>query len=69
MTDSSVRERILADNEVTADQLRARFRDQGTLVVNFISSPGAGKTTLLEATIERLRERLRIGAIEGDIAT
>jgi hydrogenase nickel incorporation protein HypB len=69
MTDVSVRQRVLADNEAAAAQVRARFHAQGTLVVNLISSPGAGKTTLLEATIARLAHRLRMGAIEGDIAT
>jgi hydrogenase nickel incorporation protein HypB len=34
-----------------------------------MSSPGAGKTTLLERTIERLRGRLTLGVIEGDIET
>jgi hydrogenase nickel incorporation protein HypB len=69
MTDVSVRQRILADNEAAAALIRARFKAEGTLVVNLISSPGAGKTTLLEATIAQLRGRLRLGAIEGDIAT
>lgn len=69
MTDVSVRQRILADNEAAAAQVRARFKARATLVVNIIASPGAGKTTLLEATIARLGGRLRLGAIEGDIAT
>lgn len=34
-----------------------------------MSSPGAGKTTLLEHTISHLREKCRIGVIEGDIQT
>ena len=69
MSGVSVRERILADNEAAAAILRARFRREGTLVLNLISSPGAGKTTLLEATIAQLRARFEVGAIEGDIAT
>ena len=69
MTEVSVRQRLLADNEAAAAQVRARFDAEGTLVVNLISSPGAGKTTLLEATVARLGQRLRMGAIEGDIAT
>jgi hydrogenase nickel incorporation protein HypB len=64
-----VRQRILAENAAAAETLRARFASAHTLVVNLISSPGSGKTTLLEATVRRLRERLRLGAIEGDIAT
>ena len=34
-----------------------------------MSSPGAGKTTLLKRTLAELGGRLRIGVLEGDIAT
>jgi hydrogenase nickel incorporation protein HypB len=36
---------------------------------NLVSSPGAGKTTLLERTLERLRDRVRVAVIEGDVQT
>jgi hydrogenase nickel incorporation protein HypB len=60
---------VLAANAAAAARVRSRLREAGTLVVNLIASPGAGKTTLLEATVAQLGERLRIGAIVGDIAT
>ena len=63
------RQKILAANAEAAAALRASFAAAGTLVVNLISSPGSGKTTLLEATTKRLAQRLRLGCIEGDIAT
>jgi len=69
MTDVDARQRILAANEAAAAAIRARFREAGTLVVNLISSPGSGKTTLLEATATRLRDRLRLASIVGDVAT
>ena len=69
MTQVDVRQRILADNAAAAAALRARWATARTLVVNLISSPGSGKTTLLEATVRALHGRLRLGAIEGDIAT
>ncbi|MBI5710923.1 MAG: hydrogenase nickel incorporation protein HypB [Candidatus Eisenbacteria bacterium] len=69
MTRVDVREKVLAANAAAAAELRRRFAAQGTLVVNLISSPGSGKTTLLEATVRGLAPRLRLGAIEGDIAT
>lgn len=69
MTGLTVRERLLADNETAAAALRERFRRAGSLVVNLISSPGSGKTTLLETTITRLARQVRLGAIDGDIAT
>ena len=69
MTEVDVRQKILAANAEAARGLRSGFRESGTLVVNLISSPGSGKTTLLEATARALRERLRLGGLDGDIAT
>ncbi len=64
-----VRKKVLADNEAAATELRERFGQSKTLVLNLISSPGSGKTTLLEATAGALKERFKLGALEGDIAT
>jgi hydrogenase nickel incorporation protein HypB len=69
VTEIDVRQKVLAANAAAAAGLRDGFRDSGTLVVNLISSPGSGKTTLLEATARALRSRLRLGALDGDIAT
>ena len=63
-----LRRRILAENDAAAALLRERFRENGTLVVDVVSSPGSGKTSLLEATARRL-EPYRLSAIVGDIAT
>jgi len=54
---------------VIAFQNRRLFREKGIYVVNLMGSPGAGKTTLLERTLEHLKDKKRIGVIEGDIAT
>lgn len=62
-------ENILAANDTSADDVRRRLDARGIRALNMMSSPGAGKTTLLERTIERLRGRLAIGVIEGDIET
>jgi hydrogenase nickel incorporation protein HypB len=69
MTEIDVRQKVLAANAAAAQALRGGFAAAGTLVVNLISSPGSGKTTLLEATARALRGRLRLGALDGDIAT
>jgi hydrogenase nickel incorporation protein HypB len=69
MTTLDARQQILAANAAAASSLRDRFTRAGTLVVNLISSPGSGKTTLLAALAQRLRGRLRVAAIVGDIAT
>jgi len=64
-----IQRKALSANEERAARLRRRFAEDGTLVINLISSPGSGKTTLLEATIRRLRDDLRFGVLEGDVAT
>jgi len=69
MPEVDVKQRVLAANQAAASALRESFRDQRTLVVNLISSPGSGKTTLLEATVARMKDRFRLGGLDGDIAT
>jgi hydrogenase nickel incorporation protein HypB len=59
--------KILEANDRIADQNREIFDRNNLFVINLMSSPGAGKTTLLEKTIDRLKDSLRIGVIEGDI--
>jgi hydrogenase nickel incorporation protein HypB len=60
---------ILEANELIASQNRALFDERGIYVLNLMGSPGAGKTTLLEHTIEHLKNKLKIGVIEGDVET
>lgn len=69
MTQIDVRQKVLAANSEAAEKLRESFAKTGTLVVNLISSPGSGKTAFLEATARVLKERWRLGALDGDIAT
>jgi len=64
-----VLERIFAENDHTAAANRRDFDAAAVVAVNLMSSPGAGKTTLLAETLRRLRDRARIGIIEGDIET
>jgi hydrogenase nickel incorporation protein HypB len=59
---------ILEEDKKQAKDLRKRFAEAGVRVINMLSSPGAGKTSLLEKTIPML-EGLRVGVIEGDVAT
>jgi len=64
----SIRKKILSANDEVARATRERFGDDGTLVVDVVSSPGSGKTTLIAETAPHLAD-LRAGAIVGDIAT
>ncbi|PXW26699.1 UNVERIFIED_CONTAM: hydrogenase nickel incorporation protein HypB [Williamsia faeni] len=62
-------EAIFTENDVRADLNRGAFDAAGVPAVNLMSSPGSGKTSILSATLDALRPTLRIGVIEGDIAT
>ena len=65
----SVVRNILEINDRIAGQNRELFSANRVLVLNLMSSPGAGKTTLLERTVERLKDKYRIGVIEGNITS
>jgi hydrogenase nickel incorporation protein HypB len=64
-----VRQHVLKNNDVAARALRERFRAAGTYVVSLVSSPGAGKTAFLERVLRSLRDRCRVAALVGDLAT
>ncbi len=63
----TILENILGENDRVADANRSDLA--GVHTVNLMSSPGAGKTTLLAKTIPMLTDRVRVGILEGDIAT
>ena len=63
-----VGKRILAANDALAEELRERFQNACVQAVNIVGSPGAGKTSLIEQTLV-LASNVRIGVIEGDLAT
>ncbi|MEN6373749.1 MAG: hydrogenase nickel incorporation protein HypB [Smithella sp.] len=58
---------VLDANDRIAAENRTLFDTNRVYVINLMSSPGAGKTTLVEKTIEALKDKYRIGVIEGDI--
>ena len=62
-----VKESVFADNDREAALLRQQLKQEGTFLLNLMSSPGSGKTTTLLRTIERLKGRLRMGVMEADI--
>ena len=64
-----VRQHVLKNNDIVARALRGRFRAAGVYVVSLVSSPGAGKTMFLEKVLGLLRDRFRVAALVGDLAT
>ncbi|MHC4571205.1 MAG: hydrogenase nickel incorporation protein HypB, partial [Planctomycetota bacterium] len=64
-----VSKKILSANEEYALKNRQLLAEQKKLCLNMISSPGSGKTTILTRTISELKDKIKIGVIEGDIQT
>lgn len=65
----AVVENILSANDRLAEQNRQRLDQARVLAINIMASPGAGKTSLVEATVRALSPKLRLAAVDGDIAT
>jgi hydrogenase nickel incorporation protein HypB len=64
-----VRENIFNANDRLAEDNRKLFDTFNVFSLNLMASPGAGKTSLIEHTIQALKGRLKLGVIDGDIAT
>jgi hydrogenase nickel incorporation protein HypB len=62
-------ENILSANERLAEENAQTLAHEGVTAVNIMASPGAGKTSLIVQTIGALADRVRIGVIEGDVAS
>jgi len=60
---------ILSANEEIAQRNRKLLDSKGIFAVNLMASPGAGKTSLVLETIKGLKEKTRIGVIEGDLSS
>lgn len=61
------KERVLADNEAAAAELRKSLLEKRIFFINLMASPGAGKTTLLKRTIEEIGNELKFGVMEADV--
>ena len=59
---------LLESNEKLAEDNRAYFKERGIYAVNLMGSPGSGKTTLISA-VNKALPGVKIGVIEGDIAS
>ncbi len=69
MHEIKVMKDIMKANKDVAADIRKRYDEQGTLVLNVVASPGAGKTSLLERTLGDLKEAFSMAVIEGDPST
>lgn len=62
-------ENILNANDRLAQDNYDRLEAASVFSINILASPGAGKTSLIEQTLPRLKGKLRVAAVDGDIAT
>lgn len=60
---------LMEKNDRLAECNRGFFKAKKLLVLNVVSSPGSGKTTFIRETASRLKGKLRVGVIVGDLAT
>lgn len=62
-----IKESVFEDNNRQADKLRRELKENGTFLLNLMSSPGSGKTCTVLQTIKALEEEINIGVLEADI--
>jgi len=60
---------ILEANETIAKRNQQLLDKHKVFVINIMSAPGAGKTSLILQTLRRLKDKLNIGVVEGDVAS
>jgi hydrogenase nickel incorporation protein HypB len=60
---------ILNANDLIARENGDLLKKHRILAVNLMASPGAGKTSLILQTAKTLSGRVRLGVIEGDVAS
>ena len=62
-------EKILSANDRMAERNQKTLDQAGVFAINIMASPGAGKTSVILKTLEALQGRLRLGVVEGDLAS
>lgn len=62
-----IKKNIHEDNVKVAEKTRQELKQQGTFLINIMSSPGSGKTATLVSTIKALKDEIKIGVMEADV--
>ena len=60
---------LLKANDFVADSIRSQMKAAKTLLINITSSAGSGKTTLLQKTAEKLKDKINMAVMVGDLET
>jgi hydrogenase nickel incorporation protein HypB len=60
---------VLEANETIASRNQQLLDKHKVFAINIMSAPGAGKTSLILRTLTKLKDKLNIAVIEGDVAS
>lgn len=60
---------LLKANDFVADIIKKEMARTKTLLINITSSAGSGKTTLMQKTAQKLKEKIRLAVMVGDLET
>jgi hydrogenase nickel incorporation protein HypB len=60
---------LLKANDYVAEIIRSKMKETNTLLINVTSSAGSGKTTLMQKTAEKLKDKLNLAVMVGDLET
>lgn len=60
---------LLKANDFVAESIRKEMADRNILLLNITSSPGSGKTSLLQETARRLKDKINMKILVGDLET
>ncbi len=60
---------LLKANDYVADIIKSEMSKNKTLLINITSSAGSGKTTLMQKTAEKLKDKITMAVMVGDLET
>mgnify|MGYP001071755151 CR=1 FL=1 len=60
---------LLKANDFVAEIIRKEMAKTNTLLINVTSSAGSGKTTLMQKTAEKLKDKINLAVMVGDLET
>ncbi|MEO1052620.1 MAG: hydrogenase nickel incorporation protein HypB [Bacteroidota bacterium] len=60
---------LLKANDFVAENIRNNMRDRNITLINVTSSAGSGKTTLMQETAKRIKDKVKMKVLVGDLET
>ena len=60
---------LLKANDFVADIIKKEMAKTSTLLINVTSSAGSGKTTLMQKTAQKLKDKITMAVMVGDLET